>query len=190
MAPRPPGPGDCPELCRGWDRCDRSLLSMSRYRPCAEWPSWPRRHAIGRPSVAPSSTATQHRYARSLTIERARGPVWYATCRLPDGRQVQKHLDYDRSSGCAQSLGSSWAVGPAATSHRGRPVFWDGPVDETHASATRSSCPQGAITTEEPGFLTAGPFWTRTRPSHGAAECGHGATCNRWPGASGVGGDA
>lgn len=25
-------------------------------------------------------------------VERARGPVWYAKCRLPDGRQVQKKL--------------------------------------------------------------------------------------------------
>ncbi len=27
-----------------------------------------------------------------LRVERARGPVWYAKYRLPDGRQVQKKL--------------------------------------------------------------------------------------------------
>ncbi len=74
----PPGPiDDCPELCRGSDPCDRSLLRTAG--------------------------------------------------------------EYDRAPGWTQSLGPSWAVGPAATSHRGRPVFWDGPggVRRTTAAARR-----------------------------------------------------
>jgi hypothetical protein len=43
------------------------------------------------PSPPPSRPA-QPPSGHAFRVERTRGPAWYAKCRLPDGRQVQKKL--------------------------------------------------------------------------------------------------
>jgi integrase len=53
--------------------------------------AWVQNAALGTSSSA-SSRLAQPPTGHVFRVERKRGPVWYAKCRLPDGRQLQKKL--------------------------------------------------------------------------------------------------